>query len=412
MKTKFTLSLIFVGLLTIVQFASAATATFNVTVPEGTNACYIIGNFAGAAWPIEGAVPCTKVDDTHYTVVLDEANFQNGVTLATLEYKYLSGPGDWVYVEKDADGAEISNRRFTESPQTDVVVKWSSVWVPREPLPKTVTIDAFVPLDVIELYIVGSFNGWNIPTDSTKMTLKETTTEGKLFSITFFSKDVYVLKYKFCAGPAWDYEQIAGDFIYPDVTQDTAIEVVTEFKKYFDPAKTGNINITATVPAGTERVWIMGSHLGWDWDNLQEGTKNNDGTFSFVATNVMSIEYRLYNWNTPWTHPEAEDGKPTVERSNRTATYPEDANISITVSAWRNEAPSALKELDADKYKIYTSGKKVVVEGVTTKAELFDISGRIITSKVLSGTFKSETLKSGLYIIKVDGQAQKYLLNN
>jgi hypothetical protein len=407
MKSKFTLSLFIVSILAMFQFASAATATFNVTVPEGTNACYIMGNFTGASWPIAGAVKCDKVDATHYTVVLDEANFQNGVTLATLNYKYLSGPGDWTYVEKDAAGAEISDRSFTASPQADVVIKWSTVWVPREALPKTVTIDAFVPLDVVQLYIVGTFNGWTIPTDSTKMTLKETTPEGKVFTVTFFSKDVYLLKYKFCAGPSWDYEQTVGDFTYPDVTQSSAVEVITAFKKIYDPTKVGNINITATVPAGTTRTWIMGSHLGWNWSNLQEGIKNLDGTFSFTATNVMSMEYRLYNWNTDWTHPEAEDTDPTKERSNRKAEYPADTNISITVSAWRNAAPTGLNNLDASKYKVYSKNNSIVVEGVSTQAQLFDISGRLIESKNMSGSYNSVKLNSGLYIVKVDGQTQK-----
>jgi len=407
MKTKFTLSLLFVSLLTVFQFASAATATFNVTVPEGTNACYIMGNFTGANWPISGAVQCTKVDATHYTVVLDEANFQNGVTLATLKYKYLSGPGDWTYVEKDAAGAEIPDRSFIASPQEDVVVKWATTWVERAAMPKTVTIDAFVPLEVVQLYIVGTFNGWTIPTDSTKMTLKETTPEGKIFTVTFFSKDVYLLKYKFCAGPAWDYEQTVTDFVYPDVTQNTAVEVVAAFKKIYDPTKVGNINITATVPAGTQRVWIMGSHLGWNWANLQEGTKNADGTFSFVAQNVMSLEFRLYNWNTEWSHPEADDADVTKERPNRVANYPADANLAITVSAWRNEAPNGLKALDVDKYSVYTNNNSIVVEGVTSKAELFDISGRNLQTVNAAGTYTSKSLNKGLYIIRVDGATMK-----
>ncbi|MGB4576950.1 MAG: T9SS type A sorting domain-containing protein, partial [Paludibacter sp.] len=432
MKKVFTLM---IALLSIFGAANAADVVFNVVVPNDptqpkthmTNSVWIVGNFNG--WN-NNEKQLSKVDDTHYTITMDDATWviDNGVqvTTANVQYKYLSGPDDWGYVEKLADGGEKHANRVYTGENTwvdptdptktetsigtqgkDTVVRWALTWKPVVPIPMQVTIDAFVPLDVLQLYIVGTFNGWKIPTDTTQMTLKETTAEGKVYTISFFSTDVNKLQYKFCAGPAWDYEQTTGNFIYPDVTQNTAIEVVTEFKKYFDPSKTGNINITATVPAGTERAWIMGSHLGWDWTKLQEGTRNDDGTFSFVATNVMSIEYRLYNWNTEFTHPEAKDGEPTVERPNRTATYPDDANISITVSAWRNVAPSALKELNADKYKIYTSGKKVVVEGVTTKAELFDISGRIITSKVLSGTFKSETLKSGLYIIKVDGQAQK-----
>ncbi|MDO9153440.1 MAG: T9SS type A sorting domain-containing protein, partial [Paludibacter sp.] len=140
---------------------------------------------------------------------------------------------------------------------------------------------------------------------------------------------------------------------------------------------------------------------------LQEGTKNLDGTFSFTATNVMAMEYRLYNWNTAWTHPEAKDGEPTVERPNRVAEFPADANITITVSAWRNEAPNAINMLDADKYRVYVNQSSIVIEGVTSRTDVYDISGRNLQSVNMNGTFKSKTLKSGLYIIKVDGQTQK-----
>ncbi len=403
-----------IALLSIFATAKAADVVFNVVVPQDltkpnthvTNQVWIVGNFNG--WN-NNDKQLTKVDDTHYTITMDDATWATGVTPATIRYKYLSGGGDWAYVEKkDSAGVEqeLTDRWYTAG-KNDTVARWALTWKNIQPIPMTVTISALVPAEVVQLYIVGSFNGWSLPTDSTNMTLAETTPDGKIFNVTFKSSDVNKLKYKFCAGPAWDYEQTAGDFIYPDVTQNTAQHTIAEFKKIFDPTKVGDITITATVPAGTQRAWIMGSHLGWNWANLKEGVKNVDGTFTFVAKDVMSIEYRLYNWNTDWSHPEAKDGEPTVERPNRVANYPADANIAITVSAWRNEAPNALIGLDADKYKVYTSHKSIVVEGVTSKAELFDISGRNIESKVMSGTFRSAALNAGLYIVKIDGQTQK-----
>lgn len=403
-----------IALLSIFATAQAADVVFNVVVPQDptkpnthvTNQVWIVGSFND--WN-NNQKQLTKVDATHYTITMDDATFKAGVTPANMRYKYLSGGGDWAYVEKrDSAGIEkeLTDRWYTAG-KNDTVARWALTWKDIAPLPKTVTISALVPVEVVQLYIVGTFNGWTLPTDSTKMTLAETTVDGKIFTVTFKSSDVNKLKYKFCAGPAWDYEQTVGDIVYPDVNQSTAQHVITAFKKIFDPTKVGNVNITATVPVGTQRAWIMGSHLGWNWANLQEGTKNIDGTFSFVATNVMSIEYRLYNWNTAWSHPEAKDGEPTVERPNRIANFPADANIAITVSAWRNEAPNALPGLNADKYKVYSSNKSIVVEGVTSKAELFDISGRSIESKVMSGTFRSAMLNAGLYIVKIDGQTQK-----
>ncbi len=90
-----------------------AAVTYNVTVPAGTNTCYIAGNCTG--W---GFTQMTKVDDTHYTITLDTDN-QNG-------YKYCSGP-DWAYVEKDADGNEIKDRTYSAN---DEVARWASVYNP------------------------------------------------------------------------------------------------------------------------------------------------------------------------------------------------------------------------------------------------------------------------------------------
>ena len=87
MKTKFTFAMMLLSLLTVFQFASAATATFTVTVPNDggsdghhqTNECLIVGNFN--SWNVAG-VACTKVDATHYTVTLDESTF-TGSLIAT-----------------------------------------------------------------------------------------------------------------------------------------------------------------------------------------------------------------------------------------------------------------------------------------------------------------------------------------
>lgn len=410
MKKIFTLMIALMSVFALTNKVIAADVVFNVVVPNPTYECWMVGSFN--SWN-NNLHKMTKVDDTHYTITLDDTTFPSGTTVENMMYKYMSGGGDWAYVEEDpiGNGAtnpnDNNNRLVDQVP--DTVKGWKLLYNPNvEPIPMRVTIDAFVPVEVLELYIVGTFNGWALPTDSTKMTLNETTPEGKIFRVTFHSEDVNKLQYKFVAGPAWDYEQTrATNYQYPDVTQSSAVETVEGFKAIYDASKVGNINITATVPAGTQRVWIMGSHLGWNWDKLQEGTKNTDGTFSFVVNNVMSVSYRLYNWTEAWAYPEADDADATKERAARTAAYPADANLAITVSAWRNVAPNALPSLNADKYNVYTSNRSIVVEGVTSKVDIYDISGRNIESSVLTGTFNSKTLNSGLYIIKVDGATQK-----
>ena len=87
--------------------------TYNVTVPVGTNACYIAGEMN--AW---SHTEMTKVDETHYTLTIDAAT-------TSMKYKYCSGPS-WDYVEMQADGVtDVQDRTYTEN---DVVAAWKSVY--------------------------------------------------------------------------------------------------------------------------------------------------------------------------------------------------------------------------------------------------------------------------------------------
>lgn len=89
------------------------TLTYNVTVPEGTNTCYIVGEMNGWAFTNE----MTKVDDTHYTITLDSVHDGMG-------YKYCSGP-DWAYEEVTAEGESVGNRTYSEN---DVVAAWKGIY--------------------------------------------------------------------------------------------------------------------------------------------------------------------------------------------------------------------------------------------------------------------------------------------
>ena len=92
---------------------NAESVTYKVTVPAGTNTCYIAGKCTG--WDHK---EMTKVDNTHYTITL-ETTEKDG-------YKYCSGP-DWAYVELAADGKGVADRNYVAE---DVVEKWSAVYDP------------------------------------------------------------------------------------------------------------------------------------------------------------------------------------------------------------------------------------------------------------------------------------------
>ena len=78
---------------------------FNVTVPVGTPACYIVGNFNGQNWDTFN--PMTKVDDTHYTLSFI-------TTTMDFAYKYTCSES-WDNVEVNADGSDVANRTWSEN---------------------------------------------------------------------------------------------------------------------------------------------------------------------------------------------------------------------------------------------------------------------------------------------------------
>lgn len=113
MKKKLLLSMVFI----LSFFSVIAQVTYNVTVPNGTNACYISGEMN--SWTF---TEMSKVDATHYTITIAGATTSQG-------YKYLSGPS-WSYEERYANGSWRGNRTYSAA---DVVEKWLAVYVPAAP---------------------------------------------------------------------------------------------------------------------------------------------------------------------------------------------------------------------------------------------------------------------------------------
>ena len=101
----------------IIFTLSAIPTIFNVTVPVGTDACYLVGS--QNEWNINEPIEMTKVDDTHYTYTAES-------DLTGAEYKYVHG-ADWAMVEKAADGSEIGNRVVNAEVMNDTVEKWADV---------------------------------------------------------------------------------------------------------------------------------------------------------------------------------------------------------------------------------------------------------------------------------------------
>ena len=61
----------------------------------------------------------------------------------------------------------------------------------------------------------------------------------------------------------------------------------------------------------------------------------------------------------------------------------------------------------SENFKISTFNNVINIEGVKDNVSFFDIAGRKIQSVSVTGTFNSNKLNSGLYIVNVDGISTK-----
>ncbi len=204
--------------------ANAADLTFTVNVPVGTKACYIAGDMTVPSW---SQVAMTKVTETQYTITLAATTTQG--------CKYCSGPG-WGYVEKTAEGKDVSNRNWSA---TDVVAKWAAIYDPAV-VPVSVTYDVTVPA-TDKCYFNGAATSWAF----TEMTKISDTHFTLTVSIVPTLKDGY----KYSAGSSWNYEeQTAGG---GDVANRTysANDVVAKWKSLptsLDVVETASASITTS----------------------------------------------------------------------------------------------------------------------------------------------------------------------
>lgn len=93
--------------------------TFNVTVPEGTKVCYVVGNFN--EWSVSTAREMEKISKTHFR--LDAPDISG----SEIAYKYICKQ-DWDYVEETESGGYVDNRETVTA--MDVVGSWKNSYNP------------------------------------------------------------------------------------------------------------------------------------------------------------------------------------------------------------------------------------------------------------------------------------------
>ena len=260
--------------------------TYNVTVPAGTNACYIAGEMN--AW---SHTEMTKVDETHYTITIAEAT-------KAMKYKYCSGPA-WDYVECGAEGEELENRVYSEN---DVVVAWRAVYTPEggdtpvdpTPDPETgVTYNVTVPAGTNACYIAGEMNAWS----HTEMTKVDETH----FTITI-AEATTAMGYKYCSGPAWDYVECGAEGEELENRVYSENDVVVAWRAVYNPEggdtpvdptpdpETG-VTYNVTVPAGTKACYIAGEMNAWSHTEMTKVDETHYTITIAEATTAMKYKY-------------------------------------------------------------------------------------------------------------------------
>ena len=124
---------------------------YTVTVPKGTEKCYIVGAFAESEWST--FIEMTRVGtEDKFTIEVGEGKAIASATSET-EYKY-SASQSWDNQEvKDASDNSIDNRTWSAN---DVVVKWKGIAL----VPGKLTYTVTVPAGTKQCYIAGDMNGW------------------------------------------------------------------------------------------------------------------------------------------------------------------------------------------------------------------------------------------------------------
>ena len=124
-----------------------AKLTYTVTVPAGTENCYMAGEMNG--WDVDNPIELTKQSENVFTVTLE------GVE-KTQKYKYLSKKGTWDYAEDGGDRTWTAN---------DVVTAW------KDPLATNV-------------FLAGEMNGWNTAANEFRKAAKDDTDASIILNLT------------------------------------------------------------------------------------------------------------------------------------------------------------------------------------------------------------------------------------
>jgi hypothetical protein len=98
------------------------------------------------------------------------------------------------------------------------------------------------------------------------------------------------------------------------------------------------------------------------------------------------------------------EGNSVADRHGSTDNSP----VEVTVAFWKElYVATGVKDPISAAYNIYTINRSIVVEEVTSTVSVYDINGRMMQSVRAKGTFVSNALQPGVYILRIDNKVQK-----
>ena len=340
------------------------TLTYNVTVPAGTNACYIVGEFNN--WG--EFVLMTMVDETHYTITLDNVS-------RSMQYKYTSGKA-WDYVELNADGSEASNRTYNEN---DVVGAWKAIGEPDVPaVPETLTYNVTVPAGTNGCFIAGEMNEWTFTPmhkiDATHYTIT-------LDNVT------RAMKYKYCSGEGWEYVEMQADGV-TDMGDRTYNEndVVAAWKAIGEGIyQPEDLTFYVEVPAGTNACYIAGEMTAWI---CLEMTQVDATHYTLTYYNILRTDKYQYLSGPDTQYQEVANGEPVIR------TYSE----YDIVNEWQNTWAS-VKGVENDNVTITgANGMMNIRSSEEVALNIYNAQGMLVKNVTVNGTLNIN-LNRGLYIV-------------
>ncbi len=260
-----------------------APLTYTVTVPAGTEKCFIAGAMNG--WNFQEMTATANANE--FTIEIAGARESDG-------YKYAC-QASWDYVEKKEDGNDLDANRTWKA--NDVVAKWG--------VPPTYTI-------VGATAITGA--NWDLANEANKM-IKD----GEAYTLTKTGLKLETgdYEYKVAKNGAW------GDGQYPaEGNQKVTITETAEYTIVYTYTVGTSLTAVATktgeyTPAQTVYTVVGDAALcGTDWkadDAANDMTANGDGTYTWTKADVKLTsnvgfkvvknhdfgngEYPAENWN-------------------------------------------------------------------------------------------------------------------